>query len=90
LLPCDDLLLVVQNREKVRQIKRREMTIEFIGHYRIKQWPNWSGEIPQKGDVVLLHFGDNNEEEREYIVQRRIISGTNPDKVIVELECMDR
>lgn len=36
------------------------MTIEFRdknGDY-IKQWPNWNGEIPQKGDTVVLHFGD--------------------------------
>lgn len=66
------------------------MTIEFrSGHY-LKQWPNWSGEIPQKGDVVLLHFGDNNEIEERYIVQRRVISGTNPDKVIVEVEWIDK
>lgn len=61
------------------------MTIEFIdknGNY-IKQWPNWSGEIPQKGDTVILHFGDENEERKEYDVLYRIISGTKPDKVVV-------
>ena len=66
------------------------MTIEFFSGFRIKQWPNWSGEIPQKDDIVILHFGDNNEEERRYIVQRRMIDGTRPDKVYVELEFIDR
>ena len=49
----------------------------------IKHWPNWSGEVPQKGDLVRLHFGDNNEEEESYAVFNRIIDGTKPDSVIV-------
>lgn len=64
------------------------MTIEFRdknGNY-IKQWPNWSGEIPQKGDTVVLHFGDENEERKEYDVLYRKISGTEPDKVVVIME----
>ena len=61
------------------------MTIEFIIGHRLKQWPNWSGEIPQRGDDVLLHFGDYNEDERKYTVEKRIISGTEPDKVILEV-----
>lgn len=64
------------------------MTIEFRdknGNY-IKQWPNWSGEIPQKGDTVVLHFGDENEERKEYDVLYRKISGTKPDKVVVIME----
>lgn len=66
------------------------MTIEFrSGHY-IKQWPNWTGEIPQKDDVVLLHFGDYNEEEQKYVVLYRIISETEPNKVVVEVELIDR
>ena len=66
------------------------MTIEFRdrnGNY-IKQWPNWSGEIPQKGDTVVLHFGDENEESEEYDVLYRKISGTEPDKVVVILELL--
>lgn len=64
------------------------MTLEFRdrkGNY-IKQWPNWSGEIPQKGDTVILHFGDNNEEASESDVLYRKISGTEPDKIIVMLD----
>lgn len=61
------------------------MTIVFIYNNSIKEWPNWSGEIPQKGDDVLLHFGDYNEDERKCIVEKRIISGTEPDKVILEV-----
>lgn len=62
------------------------MTIEFIkedtGEY-IKQWPNWVGVIPVIGDVVSIHFGDYNEEEVNYEVSKRIISGIEPDKVII-------
>lgn len=66
------------------------MTIEFRdknGNY-IKQWPNWSGEIPQRGDTVVLHFGDENEERKEYDVLYRKISGTEPDKVVVIMELL--
>lgn len=60
------------------------MTIEFkdLNNARIKQWPNWTGEIPQAGDYVLLHWGDYNEEEEIVVVKWRVISGTNPNKVV--------
>lgn len=61
------------------------MTIEFRdtkGDY-IKQWSNWSGIVPMRDDHVLLHFGDYDEKEVEYIVTERGISGTNPDKVLI-------
>lgn len=64
------------------------MTIEFIdleGNF-IKQWPNWNGEVPQKSDAVLLHFGDNNEEEVPYCVHKRIISGIDSKKIVVVVE----
>ena len=56
-------------------------TVEFI-----KEWPNWSGEVPAVGDVVVLHYGDNNEEERTYTVQLRVIDGTKPDRVKIYIE----
>lgn len=51
-----------------------------------KEWPNWTGEIPQKGDTVFLHFGDYNEEEVACDVKHRQIDGRYPDtiKVIIE------
>ena len=52
----------------------------------IKQWPNWSGEVPFVGDMVLLHFGDDNEEERENIVKLRVIDGTRPEYVKIFIE----
>ena len=64
------------------------MTIEFRdkqGNY-IKQWPNWTGVVPMRDDHVLLHFGDNNEKETEYMVTSRGISGTEPDKVLLIIE----
>jgi len=47
----------------------------------LKDWVNWSGEVPQKGDVVLIHFGDNDEEEYKYRVVGRIIDGGKPEDV---------
>ena len=47
----------------------------------IKQWPNWTGVVPAVNDVVVLHYGDRNEEEREYVVHMRVINGTRPDHV---------
>lgn len=63
--------------------------IEFknsIGNGYIKQWPNWTGVIPVKGDTVILHFGDNNENIEYHEVIDRIISGTEPDKIIIYTE----
>ena len=47
----------------------------------IKQWTNWTGVVPAENDVVVLHYGDHNEEEREYVVHMRVINGTRPDQV---------
>lgn len=54
----------------------------------IKQWPNWSGVVPALSDVVVLHYGDNNEEERTYLVRHRVIDGTKPDIVKIYIEDM--
>lgn len=54
----------------------------------IKQWPNWSGVVPAPGDVVVLHDGDNNEEERPYLVRHRVIDGTKSDSVKIYIEKM--
>lgn len=54
----------------------------------IKQWPNWSGVVPALGDVVVLHYGDNNEEERPYLVRHRVIDGTKSDIVKIYIEDM--
>jgi hypothetical protein len=45
----------------------------------IKQWPNWTGVVPVMDDLVALHFGDDNEDERLYSVRLRVIYGTRPD-----------
>ena len=47
----------------------------------IKQWPNWSGVVPAVGDMVVLHYVDDNEEEYSYIVKMRVIDGTRPDSI---------
>ena len=65
------------------------MTIKFIKgmsdqpsiNIWSKEWPNWSGVVPQVGDIVLLHFGDNNEECCMFKVTHRFIDGTQPDIV---------
>ena len=52
----------------------------------IKQWPNWTGVIPAVGDVVILHYGDNNEESVPYKVCKRVIDGTRPDYIQIYIE----
>jgi hypothetical protein len=52
----------------------------------IKQWPNWRGVVPVVGDLLLLHFGDNNEETCGYVVQKRLIDGTAPDYILIYIE----
>lgn len=47
----------------------------------IKQWPNWTGVVPAIDDLVVLHFGDYNEDEQPYVVRLRIIDGTHPDRI---------
>ena len=61
------------------------MTLEFrdVKENYIKQWHNWESEVPQAGDIVILHFGDYNEEAVEYVVVKRVISGTHSNKVII-------
>lgn len=59
---------------------------EEKGHYEyLKSWPNWSGEIPQIGDVVILHWGDYNEKEDCYRVDYRVIDGTKADTVRINV-----
>ena len=38
------------------------------------------------GGVVVLHYGDNNEEERPYLVKYRVIDGTKSDNVKIYIE----
>ena len=47
----------------------------------IKQWPNWTGVVPAAGDMVVLHYGDDNEEECTYTVRLRVIDGTRPERI---------
>ena len=47
----------------------------------IKQWPNWMGVVPAVGDMVVLHYGDDNEDERTYTVRLRVIDGTRPERI---------
>lgn len=49
----------------------------------LKDWVNWSGEVPNRGDIVLIHFGDDNEKEYKYRVVGRIIDGRKPNDVDV-------
>ena len=65
------------------------MRLVFFGSAGyMKQWPNWTGVIPQVGDTVALHYGDNNEGEVRYKVVERLISGTEPDKVNLKIELL--
>ena len=55
------------------------------GNY-IKQWPNWSGVVPAVGDLVVLHYGDDNEEVVPYRVRLRVIDGTRHDFIKIFIE----
>lgn len=67
------------------------MTIEFRDRDEnyIKQWPNWDGIVPLIDDIVVLHFGDNNEVEEFYEVEGREISGTKSDKIVLYINKID-
>lgn len=65
------------------------MVIEFrdVDGRFIKQWPNAEDLcIPQKGDIVAIHWGDNNEETEMYEVVSRIISGTESNKLFLNVK----
>ena len=65
------------------------MTIEFWTRCHRKQF-NWTGEIPQKGDMVILHLSSNDNKPERYIVQRRIFNDMTPERVSIELEWIDK
>ena len=57
------------------------------GEKYLRDWVNWTGEVPMISDCVLIHFGDDNEEERKYSVVGRIFDGrkSNDIDIIVSL-----
>lgn len=56
----------------------------------IRNWVNWTGEVPDKGDVVLIHFGDDNEEEFMYRVVNRVFDGRFPDDIDIIVEKIEK
>jgi hypothetical protein len=51
------------------------------GNYA-KTWHNWDGRpIPQVGDILIVHFGDDNEIALQATVIARVFDGTKPDMV---------
>ena len=65
-----------------RLLPSRRFTKKEVEEWR-HYWHNWTGLVPEKDDIVALHFGDDNEEEERCVVYRRVISGTDPDRVVV-------
>lgn len=57
------------------------------GEKYLRDWVNWTGEVPMIGDCVLIHFGDDNEKEYKYRVVCRVIDGrfSNDIDIIVSL-----
>ena len=56
----------------------------------IRSWVNWTGEVPEKGDVVIIHFGDYNEEEFMYRVVFRVFNGLRPDYIGIIVEKIEK
>lgn len=56
----------------------------------IRNWPNWTGGVPEKGDVVLIHFGDYNEDEFMYRVVNRVFNGLRPDDIDIIVEEIEK
>ena len=47
-----------------------------------KTWHNWDRNIvPQVGDILIIHYGDNNEIAQQAKVIARVFDGTRPDTV---------
>lgn len=64
--------------------------LEFGEKKYIRNWVNWTGEVPEKGDVVLIHFGDYNEEEFMYRVVNRVFNGLRPDDIDIIVEEIEK
>ena len=47
----------------------------------LRDWVNWTGEVPMIGDCVLIHFGDNNENEYKYRVVGRVFDGCRSEDI---------
>ena len=56
----------------------------------IRSWVNWTGEVPEKGDVVIIHFGDYNEEEFMYLVVNRVFNGLRPERIDIIVEEIEK
>ena len=56
----------------------------------IRAWVNWTGEVPEKGDVVLIHFGDYNEEEGIYRVVNRVFNGLRQECIDIIVEEIEK
>ena len=60
------------------------ITLEILDYNKnfVKQWP-WEDRkpIPNKGDTILIHFGDDNDEEYRVNVLHREFDATRPDVV---------
>jgi len=51
------------------------------GHYT-KTWCNWDNRmIPQVGDILIIHFGDNNDAAQQVKVIARIFDEIRLDMV---------
>ena len=64
--------------------------LELGGKKYIRDWVNWTGGVPDKGDVVRIHFGDHNEEEFIYLVVYREFNGLHPDDIDIIVEEIEK
>lgn len=71
-------------------MEMKEITVEIYAinpRRYIKQWPNVPvALVPQKGDRIVVHFGDDDEEEFVYEVKYRQIDGLNMNKITVYVQ----
>ena len=51
----------------------------------LKSWYDWKGTVPMKDDIILLHWGPNNEETDPWRVYGRQIDGTKENVLNVFL-----
>ena len=59
----------------------------------LKSWFNWKGAVPQEGDIILLHWHEQDgTAEEAWRVVTRVINGEDPKKLEVfmtQLESFD-
>ena len=64
--------------------------LDYAGKYVKELAWQLNKPVPNKGDTLLIHFGDDNELEYRVNVLRREFDGTKPDVIRIVTDYVER